>query len=151
MWLQVILWLLTATLLVLQALATNGFPRPETYLVEIFWYLSGCLFLLITWIISELNLFDQVLASSCSLLAMLYATTITMGIWLTLILGVVLFPISLLYVVGTAIYYGTPNSSTRKKVLILLFAPVLAPVAIPFFFIAFVCNCIFWAVSGRIE
>ena len=36
MWLQVILWLLTATLLVLQALATNCFPRPETYLVEIF-------------------------------------------------------------------------------------------------------------------
>ena len=44
--LKAILLLLTATLLVPQALATNCFPRPETYLVQIaiFWYLSCCLF-----------------------------------------------------------------------------------------------------------
>ena len=82
---------------------------------------------------------------------MLYATTIAMGIWLTLILGIALFPMSVLYVCATAISYGTPNSSTRKKVLILLFAPVLAPVAIPFLSVAFVCVQMFKVVTGRFE
>ena len=82
---------------------------------------------------------------------MLYATAIAMGIWLTLILGVALFPMSVLYVCAIAISYGSPNSSTRKKVLILLLAPVLAPVAVPFLSVAFVCVHIFKVLSGRIE
>jgi len=59
-------------------------------------------------------------------------------IWGAVILGVIFIPITLFYVSFAIEKYRKEDSSQRKKLLILLFAPILAAPAIPIMTVAYI-------------
>ena len=59
-------------------------------------------------------------------------------IWGIIILGVIFIPMTVFYVGEALGKYRDKDSSQRKKLLILLFAPILAPLAIPMLTVAYI-------------
>ena len=59
-------------------------------------------------------------------------------IWGATVIGVIFIPMTVLYVGIVLYHYRNKDSSQSKKLLILLFAPILAVPAVPFLTVAYI-------------